>query len=84
MRSMNLKQPIALMLCMIMPTVMNAQNAAPEWIEEVLYSSGKFNTVAAVVGIIILGIGIWLFLQDRRLGALEERINRGKGTLDRS
>ena len=58
----------------LLPFVLQAQNTAPVWIEEVLYSTGKYNTVAAVVGIILVGTGIWLFLQDRRLSALEERI----------
>jgi uncharacterized protein HemX len=51
-----------------------AQAAPPHWLEDSLHGSGKMNTVVAVVAIIILGIGIWLFAQDRKLTRLEERM----------
>lgn len=48
--------------------------AAPNWLEESLYGNGKINTVVAVVSIIILGIGLWLWAQDRRLSRMERTI----------
>jgi len=49
---------------------------APSWLEDNLYGGGKMNAVAAVVGVILLGIGLWLWAQDRRLKRMEERIGR--------
>lgn len=53
-----------------------AQNAAPSWLENTLYSSGKMNTVLIVVTAIILGIAIWMFTMDRRIKRMEEKIGR--------
>lgn len=50
--------------------------AAPNWLEESLYGNGKINTVVAVVSIIILGIGVWLWMQDRRLSRMEKTIEK--------
>lgn len=50
--------------------------AAPNWLEESLYGNGKINTVVAVVSIIILGIGVWLWTQDRRLSRMEKTIEK--------
>jgi CcmD family protein len=47
---------------------------APSWLEDSLHGNGKINTVIAVVAVIILGIGVWLWAQDRRLKRMEERI----------
>lgn len=53
-----------------------AQNAAPNWLENTLYTSGKMNTVLIVVTAIILGIGIWMFTMDRRIKRMEERMKK--------
>ncbi len=45
-----------------------------EW----LRGNGKFNVVAAVLGIIFLGMIIWLFFQDRKLSKLEKEIKNNK------
>lgn len=50
-----------------------AQDAAPSWLEHNLHGNGKINTVVAVVAIIILGLGIWMWRMDRRLRAMETR-----------
>lgn len=50
-----------------------AQDAAPSWLEHTLHGNGKINTVVAVVAIIILGLGIWMWRMDRRLRAMETR-----------
>ena len=52
--------------------VANAQNAAPSWLESTLYGNGKINVVVAVIAVIILGIGFWLWRMDRRISGLEK------------
>ena len=52
--------------------VANAQNAAPNWLESTLYGNGKINVVVAVIAVIILGIGFWLWRMDRRISGLEK------------
>lgn len=47
---------------------------APSWLEDQLYGGGKMNAVVAVVSLILLGIGVWLWLQDRRLTRMEEKM----------
>ncbi len=65
---------------MLITTLMTAssfaQNGAPGWLEEQLYHSGKINTVVAVVAVILLGIGLWLFRMDRRIKDMEGRIKK--------
>jgi hypothetical protein len=41
--------------------------------EEFFYSSGKIYVVIGVVSIVLLGLGIFLFLIERRLNKLEEK-----------
>lgn len=53
-----------------------AQSAAPNWLENTLYGSGKLNTVLIVVSVIILGIGFWMFAMDRRMKRMEERMKK--------
>jgi type IV secretory pathway VirB2 component (pilin) len=50
-----------------------AQDAAPSWLEHSLHGNGKINTVVAVVAIIILGLGLWMWRMDQRIKAMEER-----------
>lgn len=50
----------------------HAQNAAPSWLEQSLYGNGKINVVVAVVAVIILGIGLWMWRMDRRIASLEK------------
>ncbi len=50
-----------------------AESAAPSWLESTLYGNGKINVVVAVVSVIILGIGFWLWRMDRRLTKLERK-----------
>lgn len=61
-------------LLLLAPTMLRAQ--APNWLEDNLYGGGKMNAVVAVVAIIILGIGVWLWAQDRRLKRLEEKLDK--------
>jgi CcmD family protein len=52
---------------------------APHWLEDRLYGGGKMNAVAAVVAAIFIGIGWWMWSQDRRLKRLERRIEEQAG-----
>jgi type IV secretory pathway VirB2 component (pilin) len=49
---------------------------APSWLEDSLHGNGKINTVIAVVAVIILGIGLWMWAQDRRIGRMEKTMNK--------
>jgi hypothetical protein len=61
---------------MLTATATFAQNGAPGWLEEQLYHSGKINTVVAVVSVLLLGIGLWLFRMDRRIARMEARTKK--------
>jgi CcmD family protein len=65
-----------LLITTLMTASTFAQSGAPGWLEEQLYSSGKINTVVAVVAVILLGIGLWLFRMDRRIKDMEGRIKK--------
>lgn len=67
-----------LLLALLLPGVLlaNAQDAAPGWLETNLYGNGKINAVIAVIAVILLGIGVWLYRQDRRLKRLEDAQRR--------
>lgn len=53
-----------------------AASGAPGWLREWMYSSGKINTVVMVVGVVLIGIAVWMFALDRRLGKLEEKVKK--------
>jgi CcmD family protein len=57
-------------------TFAHAQGAAPTWLEDSLHAQGKFNAVTIVVGVIILGIGLWMWSMDRKLKRMEERMKK--------
>jgi hypothetical protein len=52
-----------------------AQQPAPNWLEETMYSSGKINTVIAVVAVLLVGLAMWLFSMDRRIERMEQKVN---------
>ncbi len=60
---------------LMMSNIVSAQNAAPSWLESTLYGSGKINAVVAVVAVIILGIGVWMWRMDKRITNIE-KINK--------
>ncbi|MCB0769637.1 MAG: hypothetical protein KDC00_04445 [Flavobacteriales bacterium] len=60
----------------LLGTASQAQQAAPTWLEQSLYGNGKINAVLAVVGIIIVGIGIWMTRMDRRLSSMEKKLGK--------
>lgn len=64
----------ALLLLLLVTMPLRSAAQAPSWLEDQLYAGGKMNAVAAVVGLIVLGLGIWLWAQDRRLKRLEEKL----------
>jgi type IV secretory pathway VirB2 component (pilin) len=47
--------------------------AAPSWLEHSLHGNGKINVVVAVVGLIVLGLGLWMWRMDLRLKRMEEQ-----------
>jgi uncharacterized membrane protein YidH (DUF202 family) len=49
---------------------------APSWLEQNLHGNGKINTVVVVVSIILLGVGLWLWAQDRRIARMEEELKK--------
>jgi CcmD family protein len=55
----------------IIPILLFAQAS-----EGVLRSNGKFYTVVAVIGIIFIGLAIYLFRLDNKLTKLENQIQR--------
>lgn len=63
----------ALALAAATPSLALAQGE-PGWLVDALYGSGKINTVIAVVGVILVGLAIWLFRQDRRIARMEKRM----------
>lgn len=50
-----------------------ALQAAPSWLEHSLHGNGKINVVVAVVGLIVLGLGLWMWRMDLRLKRMEEQ-----------
>lgn len=50
-----------------------AASEVPAWLEEKMFASGKINTVVMVVGVVFIGIAIWMFALDRRIGKLERK-----------
>jgi len=46
-------------------------------LEESMYASGKINVVLAVVGVILAGIFVYMFLMERRLRKLEKKNEEG-------
>ncbi|MCB0764382.1 MAG: hypothetical protein KDB84_06740 [Flavobacteriales bacterium] len=69
-------RPLTLSLFLFLAMVAKAQQTAPDWLEATLYGNGKLNTVLIVVGIIVIGIGWWMFRMDVRLRKLEREQDR--------
>jgi hypothetical protein len=66
---------IALVLFSLLSSVgMSAQSA----LDETMHSSGKINVVIAVIGVILLGFFIYLFMIDRKVTKLEKQIELKK------
>ncbi|MBK8498895.1 MAG: hypothetical protein IPL52_08785 [Flavobacteriales bacterium] len=54
--------------------VAHAQDGTP--VGDALTGNSKLNVVVAVVGVIVLGIGIWMFAMDRKLSRMEKRMDK--------
>ena len=63
----------SVMIFLAMPLSTFAASEAPAWLEETMFASGKINTVVMVVSAMLIGIAIWMFILDRRIGRLEKR-----------
>ena len=69
----------ALMLIMsmiLLPVSTFAASEAPGWLKETMFASGKINTVVIVVSVVLIGLAIWMFNMDRKIGKLEKKIGR--------
>jgi cytochrome bd-type quinol oxidase subunit 2 len=60
------------MALLLLPVSTFAASEAPGWLEEKMFASGKINTVVMVVSVVLIGIAIWMFAMDRRIGRLEK------------
>lgn len=67
---------VLLLPFLILGLAAHAQEAAPSWLEKTLYGNGKINVVLIVVGVIIVGIGAWMFRMDRKLTRLEKQVKK--------
>lgn len=61
------------MALLALPMSTFAASSEPSWLQETMFASGKINTVVMVVSVVLIGIAIWMFALDRRLGKLERR-----------
>lgn len=50
-----------------------AQDNAPNWLVDTLYSSGKMYTVITVISVVLIGLVTWMFMLDRRIKRMEEK-----------
>ena len=67
-------KPLTIVMALLaLPMSTFAASSAPSWLQETMFASGKINTVVMVVSVVLIGIAIWMFALDRRLGKLERR-----------
>ena len=64
------------MALLLLPVSTFAASEAPGWLEEKMFASGKINTVVMVVSVVLIGLAIWMFNMDRKIGKLEKGIKR--------
>lgn len=67
---------LILVMLLALPARSFAQEAAPAWLEETMFASGKINTVLIVVSVVLLGLGGWMFAMDAKLRNLERRLKK--------
>lgn len=63
---------VTLTLALMATLGMSAQTA----LDETMHSSGKINVVVAVIGVILLGMFIYLFMIDRKVSRVEKQIDK--------
>lgn len=73
MKPMMPKTVTLIMSLLLLPMSTFAATEAPGWLEEKMFASGKIDTVVMVVSAMLIGIAIWMFILDRRIGRLEKR-----------
>lgn len=71
---MNKTRILSCYFFMFVSLSLSAQNAAPPQMADVLRSNGKIYTVVAVVGIVLTGLLVYLFLTDRKLTKIEKEL----------
>lgn len=64
------------MSLLLLPMSTFAASEAPGWLEETMFASGKINTVVTVVSVVLIGLAIWMFNMDRKIGKLEKGSRR--------
>ncbi len=69
---MIIKSLMGIMALLALPMSTFAASETPGWLQERMFASGKINTVVMVVGVVLIGIAIWMFALDRRIGKLEK------------
>lgn len=72
-----LSKHLMLIICSIAPLATFAQQAAPDWMQETLFRSGKMMTVVLCVAVILVGLAIWMWRLDRRIGRMEKDLKKG-------
>jgi CcmD family protein len=73
---MHLKQTFFIILSFCISTVLFAQTDTVE-MADTLRANGKIYNVVAVVGIVFIGIALYLFYIDRRVKKIEDKL-KGK------
>lgn len=68
-----LKQIVCVALFMSVTAVARAN-----WMEETMFRSGKINVVVAVVTAVVVGLGVYLVMLDKKVSRLEKEINDKK------
>ena len=71
-----LAQFMAVLTLLLVPMSTFAASEAPGWLEETMFASGKINTVVMVVSVVLIGLAIWMFTLDRKIGKLEKGIKK--------
>lgn len=64
-------RPLLLLLGTLASASTFAQEPGADWLVETMYSSGKINTVVAVVAVLIAGLAGWMFVMDKKLRRME-------------
>ena len=67
---------VAAVILAALPGYSFATSTAPGWLEETMYASGKINTVVAVVAAVLIGLAVWMFLMDRNVRRMEDRMKK--------
>jgi hypothetical protein len=75
---MNKRKLVSILGLMLLSFAAFSQDANQPEMADVLRSNGKIYTVVAVLGIVLAGMFVYLFLTERRLSKIEKEL-AGKG-----